>query len=171
MCALSCLSHVWLFVIPRTVARQAPLCMGFCRQAWSGWPCPPPGIFPAQGSNLCLLCLLHCRWILSCWATGGILRTRLGPAHRERAGLSRAKESLARWILAVTAGQPKDYASKDKSWAIESSKSQQKVHSECRSSALGGLGGWQVLPLDVMCGLLSHARGLTGPGPIGGPPL
>ena len=28
------------------------------------------GIFLTQGLNLCLLCLLHCRWILYCWATG-----------------------------------------------------------------------------------------------------
>ena len=27
------------------------------------------GIFPTQGSNLCLLHLLHCRWILYLWAT------------------------------------------------------------------------------------------------------
>ena len=27
------------------------------------------GTFPTQGSNYCLLCLLHCRWILYCWAT------------------------------------------------------------------------------------------------------
>ena len=48
------LSHVWLFVIPRTVARQAPLSMGFPRQEhWSGLPCPSgnipnPGIEPAS---------------------------------------------------------------------------------------------------------------------------
>ena len=36
--------------------------MGFSRQEyWSGLPCPPPGDFPTQGSNLCFL---HCRWIL-----------------------------------------------------------------------------------------------------------
>ena len=28
------------------------------------------GIFLTQESNLCLLQLLHCRWILHCWATG-----------------------------------------------------------------------------------------------------
>ena len=28
-------------------------------------------MFPTQGSNLHLLCLLRCRWILYCWATGG----------------------------------------------------------------------------------------------------
>ena len=29
------------------------------QEYWSGLPCPPPGIFPTQGSNLCLLRLLH----------------------------------------------------------------------------------------------------------------
>ena len=43
-----------------TVAHQAPLSIGFSRQEhWSGLPCPPPGIFLTQGSNLCLLCLLN----------------------------------------------------------------------------------------------------------------
>ena len=45
-----CLS---LFATPWTVARQAPLSMGFSRQEyWSGLPFPSPGIFPIQGSNL-----------------------------------------------------------------------------------------------------------------------
>ena len=44
------LSHVWLFATIWTVARQAPLSMGFCRQEyWSGLPCPPPGDLPAPG--------------------------------------------------------------------------------------------------------------------------
>ena len=44
---------------PWTVARQAPLSMAFPRQEyWSGWPFPPPGDLPTQGSNLCLLHLL-----------------------------------------------------------------------------------------------------------------
>ena len=38
------LSPVWLFVIPPTVAHQAPLSMGFSRQEyWSGLPFPPSG--------------------------------------------------------------------------------------------------------------------------------
>ena len=38
------LSHVQLFVTPWTVARQAPLSMGFSRQGyWSGLPFPTPG--------------------------------------------------------------------------------------------------------------------------------
>ena len=50
------LSRLWLFEIPSTVARQAPLSMGFSRQEYcSGLPCPPPGIFPNQGLNSGLL--------------------------------------------------------------------------------------------------------------------
>ena len=46
------LSHVWLFVIPWTVARQAPLSMGISRQEyWSGLPFPTSGDLPDQGSN------------------------------------------------------------------------------------------------------------------------
>ena len=56
--AQSCLTLATLW----TVARQAPLSMGFSRQEyWSGLPFPPPGIFPTQGSNPRLL---HCRWLL-----------------------------------------------------------------------------------------------------------
>ena len=44
------LSHVRLFVIPGTIAHQAPLTMGFSRQEyWSGLPCPPPGNHPNSG--------------------------------------------------------------------------------------------------------------------------
>ena len=45
---------------PRTVACQAPLTIAFSRQEhWSGLPFPIPGDLPAQGSNSCLLHLLH----------------------------------------------------------------------------------------------------------------
>ena len=44
------LSNVLLFVTLWTVARQAPLSMGFSRQEyWSGLPCPPPGDLPVPG--------------------------------------------------------------------------------------------------------------------------
>ena len=44
------LSHVWLFVSPWTVARQAPLSVGFSRQEyWSGLPFPSPGDLPNTG--------------------------------------------------------------------------------------------------------------------------
>ena len=60
VCVLSRFSHVRLFVTPWTVARQAPLSMGFSRQEyWCGLPCPPPGIFPTQGSNPHLSRLLY----------------------------------------------------------------------------------------------------------------
>ena len=52
--------HVQLLVGPWTVAPQAPLSMGFSRQEyWRGWPFLLQGIFLTQGSNLCLLHLLH----------------------------------------------------------------------------------------------------------------
>ena len=49
-------SCVLLFVTPWTVARQAPLPMGFSRQQyWSGLLFPTPGIFLTQRSNPHLL--------------------------------------------------------------------------------------------------------------------
>ena len=49
MCAKS-LSYVQLLGTLWTVARQAPLSMGFpWREHWSGLPCPPPGDLPDPG--------------------------------------------------------------------------------------------------------------------------
>ena len=70
-CVLCSVSHVWLFVTPWTIAHQAPLSMGFSSKN------PGvhnhfllQGIFPTQGLNLHLPCLLHCRRILYCRASG-----------------------------------------------------------------------------------------------------
>ena len=44
------LSHAQLFVTLWTLARQAPLFMGFSRQEyWGGLPFPPPGDLPNPG--------------------------------------------------------------------------------------------------------------------------
>ena len=49
-CMLSCFTYVWLFATPWTVARQAPLSMGFSRKEnWNGLPYPPPGDLPNPG--------------------------------------------------------------------------------------------------------------------------
>ena len=65
VCMLSCFSHVQLSVTLWTVAHHAPLSMGFSRQEyWSVLAFPYPGDLPDQGSNLCLLRLLHCRCII-----------------------------------------------------------------------------------------------------------
>ena len=56
------LSHVHLFTVPWTVARQDPLSMGFSRQEyWSRLPCSPPGDLSVPGIflSLGLLCLLY----------------------------------------------------------------------------------------------------------------
>ena len=54
-CVLSHFSPVQLFATPWTVARQAPLSMGFPRQeSWSGVLCLPPGIEPTYLTSLAL---------------------------------------------------------------------------------------------------------------------
>ena len=46
-CMLNHFSHVRLFAILWTIARKAPLSVGFTRQEyWSGLPCPSPGDLP-----------------------------------------------------------------------------------------------------------------------------
>ena len=84
----SALSHstcVRLCATPWTIACKAPLSVGFSRwEYWSGFPCPSPGentgmgsralllgIFPTQGSNLCLLSLLL-------WQAGSLPLAPLG---------------------------------------------------------------------------------------------
>ena len=53
VCALRHFSCAWLFVIPWTVAHQAPLSIGFSRQDyWSRLPCPAPGDLPNPGIEL-----------------------------------------------------------------------------------------------------------------------
>ena len=52
-CVFSGFSRVQLFATPWTVARQAPLSMGFFRQErWSGLPFRPPGDLPDPGIEL-----------------------------------------------------------------------------------------------------------------------
>ena len=71
LCVLRRFGRVWLFVIPQTVARQVPLSMGFSRQEyWSGLPFSTLGDLQTQGSNLSLVRLRHCKWILYHWAAG-----------------------------------------------------------------------------------------------------
>ena len=69
---LSRFSRVQLSATPWTVARRAPLSMGFSRQEyWSGLPCPPSGLFLTQGLNPRLLSLLH-------WQAGSLPLAPLG---------------------------------------------------------------------------------------------
>ena len=71
------LSHVWLFASPWTVARQAPLSMGFPRQN--------TGVrshFLLQGISIsnpvCNQGFLHCRQILRDWARAIVAKRRKG---------------------------------------------------------------------------------------------
>ena len=61
------LIHFQLFTTTWTGAHQSPVAIVLSWQEYrSVLPFSPPGIFPTQGSNpclLCLLCFLHCKWI------------------------------------------------------------------------------------------------------------
>ena len=64
---LSHFSHVWLFLTPWTVARQAPPPMKFFRQEyWSGLPWPPPADLDSGTEPVSCVCwigrqvLYHC---------------------------------------------------------------------------------------------------------------
>ena len=92
MCVLSHFSHVQLCATPWTIARQAPLSVGFIRQEnWSGLPFPSPGVFPTQGLNLSLLRLPH-------WQAGSLpqaplwerLHLKCGNGNVLKCGLSSA---------------------------------------------------------------------------------
>ena len=61
VCVLSHFNCVQLFATLGTIAHQAPLSMGFSRLRILEWGYHAflQGIFPTQGSNLCVLNLLH----------------------------------------------------------------------------------------------------------------
>ena len=57
LCMPSCFSHVRLLATQETVARQAPLSLGFSRQEYeSGLPCSPPGhLLDPENESLSLM--------------------------------------------------------------------------------------------------------------------
>ena len=106
-CECSALSHVWLFAIPCTVARQPPLSMGFSRQEyWSGLPCPPPGDLPNSGieprSQHCRQILHHLShqgslWILE-WVAYPFSRGSSRPRNQTRVSCV-AGSFLTHWAM------------------------------------------------------------------------
>ena len=90
------------FVTPWTVARQAPLSMGFPRQEYGvGCHALFQGIFLTQGSNPRLLRLLHCRGILCCWATEAQTKIRLSATHHTELELFSWDEDFQNLLLAT----------------------------------------------------------------------
>ena len=80
---------------PWTVARQAPVSVGFSRlEFWSGLPFPPPGGLPDPGIRTCIPCIG--RRILHHWAPGKAKRWVPLPAARLRAWLIGGLES---WVF------------------------------------------------------------------------
>ena len=90
---LSLFNCVRLFATLWATARQAPLSMGFSRQQyWSGLPCPLQGIFPNQGLNPHLLCLLH-------WEVGSLPLAPLGQPQWWIHVINTAKSESERWSV------------------------------------------------------------------------
>ena len=55
---------------PWNVTSQAPATLGFSQQEyWSELLVPSAGDISHPEINLCVPCLLHCRWVLYLWAT------------------------------------------------------------------------------------------------------
>ena len=83
-CELSHFSHVRLFATPMDCSPPGSSVHGDSPGKKSGVGCHAllQGIFLTQGLNPCLLCPLHRRQILHCWATGGIRQNVCcGPFH------------------------------------------------------------------------------------------
>ena len=78
VCVLSRFSHVRLFATPWMAAHQAPLSMGILQARILESAALLQGIFPTQGSNLCLPWLMHCRQMVYHRATGETLRAAVG---------------------------------------------------------------------------------------------
>ena len=84
-CVLGRFGPIQLCAALWTVARQAPLSLGFSRQeCWSELPCPPPGELPAQGRNLCSPTCCTGRRVLHHW-------------HRLGSSVGWRRRQLRRW--------------------------------------------------------------------------
>ena len=117
-CVLSRFSPVQLFAIPWTVARKAPLSMGFSRREyWSGLPCLLQGIFLTQGSNSSLLCLLR-------WQSGSLPLAPPGKSLSE--GTTTLVSALSPKVLYLEAG-PMSQQSHSQSERETNAYSQQKT--------------------------------------------
>ena len=117
-CMLHHFSRVRLSATPWTVARQAPLSMGFSRhEYWSGLPCPPPkdlpdpGIQPASLMSPALagsFFTTSATWEAQVWVGSGQLCTvaPLGsrPGHSSSSSLHTSSQPPARFSLHTRTG-------------------------------------------------------------------
>ena len=94
---LSHFSHVRLYVTPWTVACQAPLSVGFSRQEYKNLSCHAllQGIFPTQGSNPCLLRLLH-------WQAGSLTLVPPGKPLSGQLSVRSVKSIDHHWAVLLT---------------------------------------------------------------------
>ena len=96
ICYCLVFSHVWLFVMLWSVAHQAPLSMGFCRQEyWSGLPCSPPGDLPDPGVEpMSLTCAVLASGFFTsstAWKPNGTGKTQTIPIYGAQTGAESAE--------------------------------------------------------------------------------
>ena len=106
------LRRVQLFVTLWTIARQAPLSMGFSRQEyWSGLPCSPPGGLPNPGTEPVSLIspVLAGRFLTTC-TTWEALREKVK-------SLSHARFFVTPWTVACTKLLPSMGFSRQEYWS------------------------------------------------------
>ena len=105
--------HSCLFATPWTIAYQAHLSMRFpSKNTGMGCHFLLQGIFPTQGSNPSLLCLLHCRRIvygLSLFFNSlqnmTVKRSReIGPSWRGEDGVAEGQDARSRAVVPVCVG-------------------------------------------------------------------
>ena len=136
---LSRFNRVRLFATPWTVAHQAPLSMGFTRQEhWSGLHALLQGIFPTQGSNPSLLCLLH-------WQAGSLPRAPPGLQTRTESPVSSRMQTIDLRVISKQESNP------------ESGKAPPHPAPSCRLWA-GGSTSRDGMPLPVGCGYSRNSR-------------
>ena len=83
------LKCVWLFLIPWTVAHQAPLSIRFSRQEyWGGLPCPPPAEDSQPRDQTPVSCLAGGFFTTEPWGKSHIYRLRVKLFSRAYWGIS-----------------------------------------------------------------------------------
>ena len=120
LCGYKLCSHVWQFVTPWIVARQAPLSTGFSRQEyWSELPFPSPGDLPEPGLrpwvSHCRQILYHLSWV---WRLPGpkVLGSWGGAGY----GLQTVKVRCWAWVQKGKSEAPHDrFQDQGNNWGTE----------------------------------------------------
>ena len=101
-CMLSRFSHVWPLATTWTLALQAPLSMGFCRQEyWSGQPFFSPGDLPNPGIELESSALQADSLLSSFFTEPSELKPEVYSSESEQNKSHTFSERLTLWCFAI----------------------------------------------------------------------